>query len=228
MIRVAIDGPSSAGKSTVARRLAKDFSIVYVDTGAMYRCIGLYVLRQSLDTRDRQAVCQCLDSIRMKTSYDEVSGQRIFLNGEDVSEAIRTPEASMAASNVSAIPEVRSFLLALQQDMASHQSVIMDGRDIGTVVIPDAELKIFLTASAESRAHRRCLEYQQKGMPAEYDQILRDVIQRDEQDSTRASAPLRQAEDAVLIDTTNIGFEETVALMKKMMLETAQRLSLTI
>ena len=164
MIRVAIDGPSSAGKSTVARRLAKDFSIVYVDTGAMYRCIGLYVLRQGFDTRDRQAVCQCLDFIRMETSYDEVSGQRIFLNGEDVSEAIRTPEASMAASNVSAIPEVRSFLLALQQDMASHQSVIMDGRDIGTVVIPDAELKIFLTASAESRAHRRCLEYQQKGM----------------------------------------------------------------
>ena len=145
MIRVAIDGPSGAGKSTVAKRIAKDLSIIYVDTGAMYRCIGLYALRQGLDTKDSQQVSSCLEQIHLETSYDVQNGQRIFLNGEDVSEAIRTPDASMAASNVSAIPQVRAFLLDLQRDMAKKQSLVMDGRDIGTVVIPDAELKIFLT-----------------------------------------------------------------------------------
>lgn len=163
MIRVAIDGPSGAGKSTVAKRIAKDLSIIYVDTGAMYRCIGLYALRQGLDTKDSQQVSSCLEQILLETSYDVQNGQRIFLNGEDVSEAIRTPDASMAASNVSAIPQVRAFLLDLQRDMAKKQSLVMDGRDIGTVVIPDAELKIFLTASTESRARRRYLEYVQKG-----------------------------------------------------------------
>lgn len=228
MIRVAIDGPSSAGKSTVAKQLARDFSIIYVDTGAMYRCIGLYVVRQGKDTKSAQDVVPCLADIHMKTTYDAQNGQRIFLNDEDVSSAIRTPEASMAASNVSAIPQVRAFLLDLQQNMAKHQSLIMDGRDIGTVVLPDAELKIFLTASPESRAHRRYLEYVQKGLNPNYDDILKDVLLRDHQDSNRAAAPLRQAEDAVLVDTTEIGFDDTVALLKNMILEKAKALSLDI
>ena len=200
MIRIAIDGPSSAGKSTVAKQIARDLSIIYVDTGAMYRAIGLYVLRQNLDTKDAAQVCGCLPNIRIATSYHPQAGQRIFLNDEDVSEQIRSPQASMAASDVSAIPQVRAFLLSLQQDMAKKQSLIMDGRDIGTVVIPDAELKIFLTASSQSRARRRYLEYLQKGQQVEYEQVLQDVIRRDHQDSTRSAAPLCQAEDAVLID----------------------------
>ena len=228
MIRVAIDGPSGAGKSTVAKRIAKDLSIIYVDTGAMYRCIGLYALRQGLDTKDSQQVSSCLEQIHLKTSYDVQNGQRIFLNGEDVSEAIRTPDASMAASNVSAIPQVRAFLLDLQRDMAKKQSLVMDGRDIGTVVIPDAELKIFLTASPESRARRRYLEYVQKGQQPVYDDILHDVILRDHQDSTRAAAPLCQAPDAVKLDTTEINFEDTVSIIKEMILKKAVELSLSI
>ena len=228
MIRIAIDGPSGAGKSTVAKRIAHDLSIIYVDTGAMYRCIGLYILRQGKNTKSAEDVVPCLADISIKTTYDPQNGQRIFLNDEDVSEAIRTPEGSMAASDVSAIPQVRAFLLELQQDMAKHQSLIMDGRDIGTVVMPDAELKIFLTASSESRAHRRYLEYVQKNIPANYDDILQDVLKRDHQDSTRAAAPLRQAEDAVLLDTTEINFENTVALIKDMIQKKLQELSLTI
>lgn len=228
MIRVAIDGPSGAGKSTVAKRIAKDFSIIYVDTGAMYRCIGLYALRQQIDTKNTDLITALLTDINLKTTYNEQTGQRIFLNNEDVSDAIRTPEASMAASDVSAIPAVRAFLLDLQQNMAKQQSLIMDGRDIGTVVIPDAELKIFLTASPESRAKRRHLEYLQKGMNNSYEEILKDVIQRDRQDSTRASAPLRQAEDAVLLDTTTIGFEETVSIIKDMIQKKAAQLSTSI
>lgn len=228
MIRVAIDGPSGAGKSTVAKRIAKDLSIIYVDTGAMYRCIGLYALRQGLDTKDSQQVSSCLEQILLETSYDVQNGQRIFLNGEDVSEAIRTPDASMAASNVSAISQVRAFLLDLQRDMAKKQSLVMDGRDIGTVVIPDAELKIFLTASPESRARRRYLEYVQKGQQPVYDDILRDVILRDHQDSTRAAAPLCQAQDAVKLDTTEINFEDTVSIIKEMILKKAAELSISI
>ena len=228
MIRVAIDGNSGAGKSTVAKRIAKDLSIIYVDTGAMYRCIGLYALRQGLDTKDSQQVSSCLEQILLETSYDVQNGQRIFLNGEDVSEAIRTPDASMAASNVSAIPQVRAFLLDLQRDMAKKQSLVMDGRDIGTVVIPDAELKIFLTASPESRARRRYLEYVQKGQQPVYDDILRDVILRDHQDSTRAAAPLFQAQDAVKLDTTEINFEDTVSIIKEMILKKAAELSISI
>lgn len=228
MIRVAIDGPSGAGKSTVAKRIAKDLSIIYVDTGAMYRCIGLYVLRQGFDTKDTQAVTGCLAQIHMETSYDAQNGQRIFLNGEDVSEAIRTSEASMAASNVSAIPAVRAFLLELQQSMAKKQSLIMDGRDIGTVVIPDAELKIFLTASPESRAKRRYLEYIQKGQDVQYEDVLRDVILRDKQDTSRAAAPLRAADDALFLDTTYIDFEGTVSHIKSLIFHKMQQLGLSL
>lgn len=228
MIRVAIDGPSGAGKSTVAKRIAKDLSIIYVDTGAMYRCIGLYVLRQGFDTKDAQAVTGCLAQIHMETSYDAQNGQRIFLNGEDVSEAIRTSEASMAAPNVSAIPAVRAFLLELQQSMAKKQSLIMDGRDIGTVVIPDAELKIFLTASPESRAKRRYLEYIQKGQDVQYEDVLRDVILRDKQDTSRAAAPLRAADDALFLDTTYIDFEGTVSHIKSLIFHKMQQLGLSL
>lgn len=228
MIRIAIDGPSGAGKSTVAKRIAHDLSIIYVDTGAMYRCIGLYVLRQGLDTKNEKQVLPCLAQIELHTTYDPQAGQRIFLNGEDVSQAIRTPESSMAASDVSAIPGVRAFLLGLQQEMAKKQSLIMDGRDIGTVVIPDAELKIFLTASNESRAKRRHLEYIQKGQEVTYEEILQDILRRDQQDSSRAAAPLRKADDAVLIDSTNLTFEQTVDAIKKLIVQRAAALSLSI
>ena len=217
MIRIAIDGPSSAGKSTVAKQIARDLSIIYVDTGAMYRAIGLYVLRQNLDTKDTAQVCGCLPNIRIATSYDPQAGQRIFLNDEDVSEQIRSPQASMAASDVSAIPQVRAFLLSLQQDMAKKQSLIMDGRDIGTVVIPDAELKIFLTASSQSRARRRYLEY----LPEGFASILW-------KDSTRSAAPLCQAEDAVLIDSTELSFVQTVDAIKQLIDRKIEQLSLTV
>ena len=170
----------------------------------------------------------CLAQIELHTTYDPQAGQRIFLNGEDVSEAIRSPEASMAASDVSAIPGVRAFLLGLQQEMAKKQSLIMDGRDIGTVVIPDAELKIFLTASNESRAKRRHLEYIQKGQEVTYEEILQDILRRDQQDSSRAAAPLRKADDAVLIDSTNLTFEQTVDAIKKLIVQRAAALSLSI
>ena len=174
---------------------------------------------------------RCFPALRRSSctpTYDPQAGQRIFLNGEDVSEAIRSPEASMAASDVSAIPGVRAFLLGLQQEMAKKQSLIMDGRDIGTVVIPDAELKIFLTASNESRAKRRHLEYIQKGQEVTYEEILQDILRRDQQDSSRAAAPLRKANDAVLIDSTNLTFEQTVDAIKKLIVQRAAALSLSI
>lgn len=228
MIRIAIDGPSSAGKSTVAKQIARDLSIIYVDTGAMYRAIGLYVLRQNLDTKGYRTGLWLSAQHPHRHLLRPQAGQRIFLNDEDVSEQIRSPQASMAASDVSAIPQVRAFLLSLQQDMAKKQSLIMDGRDIGTVVIPDAELKIFLTASSQSRARRRYLEYLQKGQQVEYEQVLQDVIQRDHQDSTRSAAALCQAEDAVLIDSTELSFVQTVDAIKQLIDRKIEQLSLTV
>lgn len=212
---IALDGPSGAGKSSIARTVAKDLQIVYVDTGAMYRAIGLYVYRQGKDTKNPDDVIPQLGKIHLKTTINQDMEQRIFLNDEDVSEAIREKEIAMAASNVSTIPEVRAFLLQVQRDMAKSTSLIMDGRDIGTVVLPNAEVKIFLTASPEARAKRRCLEYQQKGIAAEYEEVLADVLQRDHQDTTRATAPLRQADDAVLLDTTDLDFQQSVEAVKK-------------
>lgn len=212
---IALDGPSGAGKSSIARTVAKDLQIVYVDTGAMYRAIGLYVYRQGKNTKNPEDVIPQLGKIHLKTTINQDMEQRIFLNKEDVSEAIREKEIAMAASNVSTIPEVRAFLLQVQRDMAKSTSLIMDGRDIGTVVLPDAEVKIFLTASPEARAKRRCLEYQQKGIAAEYEEVLADVLQRDHQDTTRATAPLRQADDAVLLDTTDLDFQQSVEAVKK-------------
>lgn len=207
---VAIDGPSGAGKSTLARRAAARFGFLYVDTGAIYRCVGLSCLRRGTDTKDAAAVEALLPTLEIRMAYNEAREQRMFLGEEDVSAEIRLPEVSIAASNVSALPAVRAFLLEMQRSLARENSVIMDGRDIGTVVLPDAACKVFLTASAEARAERRLLELRQKGVETSFEEVLRDIRYRDEQDSTRAAAPLRQAEDAVLLDTSHIGLEESV------------------
>ena len=214
MISVAIDGPAGAGKSTLARRLASDLGYIYVDTGAMYRTIGLYALRAGKDPKDNEAVNALLPeiSLRLATLDGE---QHIYLGEEDVSTAIRTEEAGMAASAVGANPAVRAYLLDTQRNMAKTQNVLMDGRDIGTVVLPDATVKIFLTASPEARATRRWKEYQAKGMPITYAEVLADVKQRDYQDTYRAAAPLKQAEDAVLLDTSELNFEQSLEAMKQ-------------
>ena len=214
MISVAIDGPAGAGKSTLARRLAGELGYIYVDTGAMYRTIGLYALRAGKDPKDNEAVNALLPSIRLRLASVE-GEQHIYLGDEDVSAAIRTEEAGMAASAVGANPTVRAYLLDTQRNMAKTQNVLMDGRDIGTVVLPDATVKIFLTASPEARATRRWKEYQAKGMPNTYEEVLADVKQRDYQDTHRAAAPLKQAADAVLLDTSELNFEQSLAAMKE-------------
>lgn len=207
MVSVAIDGPAGAGKSTLARRLAAELGYIYVDTGAMYRAIGLYALRAGKNPKDNAAVDALLPEIELRLA--SIAGeQHIYLKDEDVSTAIRTEQAGMAASAVGANPAVRAFLLDLQRSMAKKQDVLMDGRDIGTVVLPDADLKIYLTASAEERASRRYLEMEDKPDKPTYDQILEDIKQRDYNDMHRAVSPLQQAEDAVLIDSTTMGFHE--------------------
>ena len=218
MVSVAIDGPAGAGKSTLARRLAAELGYIYVDTGAMFRTIGLYALRAGKDPKDNEAVNALLPEISLKFAFIE-GEQHIYLNGEDVSTAIRTEEVGMAASAVGANPEVRAFLLGMQRDMDKTQDVLMDGRDIGTVVLPDATVKIFLTASPEARATRRWKEYQQKGVEVSYEEVLADVRQRDYQDTHRAAAPLRQADDAQLLDTSEMNFEQSLEAMKKMIVE---------
>ena len=217
MISVAIDGPSGAGKSTLAKRLAAELGYVYVDTGAMYRAIGLYAVRAGADTKDRAAVTALLPQIAVELAYVQ-GAQRILLNKKDVSEAIRTEAAGMAASDVSAHPEVRAFLLDLQRNMALHQNILMDGRDIGTVVLPNATVKIFLTASPEARAQRRLKELLAKGQTAEFETVLADIQQRDWQDTHRAAAPLKQAEDAVRVDTSALDFEESFAALMQLIL----------
>lgn len=217
MISVAIDGPSGAGKSTLAKRLAKELGYLYVDTGAMYRSIGLFALRQGVDPKDEAAVTALLPQIQIELRY--VNGaQRVLLCGEDVSEAIRAEEVGMATSAVSAHPPVRAFLLELQRDMARTHDILMDGRDIGTVILPNASVKIFLTASAEARATRRFRELQEKGVDTDFETVLEDIRRRDYQDSHRATAPLRQAEDAVLVDTSEMDLEESFQALKSLIL----------
>ena len=218
-ISVAIDGPSGAGKSTVAKALAEKFRLIYVDTGAIYRTVGLAAQRAGIASKDADAVIALLPDLQIDICYDENGTQHMMLGGEDVSEAIRTPKSSIYASDVSALPEVRAFLMDMQRSMAQRHSVIMDGRDIGTVVLPDADLKIFLTASAEVRAHRRYLELQQRGSAASYAEVLRDIEYRDQQDSTRTAAPLKPAPDAVFIDSSRLGFDETVEAAAKLICE---------
>ena len=210
---IAIDGPSGAGKSSLARDCAAAFGFLYVDTGAIYRTVGLAAYRQGTDCRDEAAVAALLPQLDIRMAYNAEGEQRMFLNGEDVSEAIRTPEISICASDVSALPTVRAFLLEMQRRMARENSVIMDGRDIGTVVLPEAELKIFLTASAEARAERRVKQLEEKGLVCDYEEVLRDIRYRDEQDSHRVAAPLKAAEDAVLVDTTAFDRNESFALL---------------
>lgn len=209
MINIAIDGPAGAGKSSVAKAVAAKLGFIYVDTGALYRSIGVNALRHGISTDDTVAVTSLLSETKVELKYVD-GAQRVFLNGEDVSEAIRMPEASMAASNVSAIPEVRAFLLDLQRDMAKNNNVIMDGRDIGTVILPDAQYKFFLTASAEVRADRRFKELKEKGINVDYKELLDEIIQRDYNDSHRETAPLKQADDAILIDSSNMTIEESI------------------
>ena len=210
---IAIDGPSGAGKSSLARRCASALGFLYVDTGAIYRTVGLAAWQRGIDRKDEAAVAAMLPELDIRMAYNESGEQRMYLNGEDVSSNIRLPEISICASDVSALPKVRAFLLEMQRKMARENSVIMDGRDIGTVVLPDAELKIFLTASARARAERRMKELVAKGVEANFEDVLRDIEYRDRQDSSRAAAPLKAAEDAVTVDTTEIDFDESFALL---------------
>ena len=205
-INIAIDGPAGAGKSTLARRAAAELGFIYVDTGALYRTVGLYSIRKGYDTKNSEQVISTLPDIDIKLGFKGTE-QRVFLNGEDVSEDIRTPEASMGASNVSAIPQVREFLFDLQKNIAKENDCLMDGRDIGTVVLPDAQVKIFLTASPEIRATRRYKELKEKGSDVKYENVLDDIIKRDYQDSHRKIAPLKAADDAVTLDTSDLDFE---------------------
>ena len=218
MVSIAIDGPSGAGKSTLAKRLAKELGYIYVDTGAMYRSIGLYALRCGVDPKNADAVQALLPGIELGIQLQD-GAQHVYLNGEDVSTDIRAEAVGMAASAVSAHPAVRAFLLDTQRNLAKGQNILMDGRDIGTVVLPDATVKIFLTASPEARAERRRKELEEKGQPADFATVLADIQQRDYQDSHRAVAPLKQAQDAVLVDSSDIDFEQTFALLKKTILE---------
>ena len=217
-ISVAIDGPSGAGKSTVARAAAAKLGYVYVDTGAMYRAIGLAVCRKGISGEDTAGIVSVLPAITLALEYQD-GAQHILLCGEDVSYAIRTPEIAKYASKVSAVPEVRQFLLDTQRNMARNGNILMDGRDIGTVILPDAPVKIFLTASAESRAQRRFLELREKGQQVTLDEVLRDIRQRDHLDMTRAVAPLRQAEDAVLLDTSDITLEQSIEAVLRIIRE---------
>ena len=209
MINVAIDGPAGAGKSTVARAAAKELGFIYVDTGALYRAVGVYCLRKNIETKDVDRVGSVLNEINVELKF--IDGvQHVYLNGDDVSTEIRLPEASMAASNVSAIPSVRAFLFDLQRDIAAKNNCIMDGRDIGTVVLPNAKVKIFLTADDEERAMRRFKELQEKGSSVTFKEVLDDLRIRDYNDSHREIAPLKPAEDSVIINTTGYTLEESI------------------
>lgn len=220
MINIAIDGPAGAGKSTVAKMAARELGFIYIDTGALYRAIGVAVMRRGLRTDCPEDVISVLPEVSLSLEFID-GEQRVILCGEDVSRDIRLPEASMAASNVSAIPEVRSFLLDMQKKFAKENNCLMDGRDIGTVILPDAQVKIFLTASAEVRADRRYKELIEKGTPKDYDELLEEIKQRDYNDSHRAVAPLKPAEDAVILDSSDMTLSEVVekivSLVKEVM-----------
>lgn len=212
MINVAIDGPAGAGKSTVARGAAKELGYIYVDTGALYRTVALAATRNGV-LESAEKTEQMLKDITVDLAFDDAGAQCVYLNGEDVSSLIRTPEISMAASNVSKIPAVRVFLLGLQRDIAAKNNVIMDGRDIATVVLPDAQVKIFLTASPECRAERRYKELLEKGENVKYDDVLADVNARDYQDSHREIAPLKPAEDSVIADTSGKSLPQSIEMI---------------
>jgi cytidylate kinase len=217
MINVAIDGPAGAGKSTISKGAAKELGFIYVDTGALYRTIALSAVRNGI-IDDKDAIIKMLESIDVKLGFENGT-QCVYLNGEEVSAYIRTPEISMGASKVSAIPKVREFLLDLQRDIAKNNNVIMDGRDIGTVVLPKAECKIFLTASAECRAQRRYKELVEKGENVKYEDVLSDVNERDYNDSHREIAPLKPSKESVIADTSELTLDESIALIVKIIKE---------
>lgn len=218
-IRVAVDGPSGAGKSTLARAAAAALGFLYVDTGAIYRTVGLSVRDRGVDPGDEAAVAEMLPPLRIELRYDGEGGQRMFLNGRDVSGEIRLPEISRYASAVSALPVVRAYLMETQRDLARKHDVIMDGRDIGTVVLPDAEVKVFLTASAQARAERRCRELEERGTPQPFEEVLRDIEDRDFRDTHREAAPLRRAEDAALLDTSALDFRQSLKALLEIIRE---------
>lgn len=212
-VAIALDGPAGAGKSSIAKRAAKALDFIYVDTGALYRTIGLAATRKGVEPKPSVEVEKLLSEITVDLTFNDKGEQIVLLDGEDVSGLIRTPEASMTASKISAVPSVRAYLLDLQRNMAKSHNVIMDGRDIGTVVLPDAKVKIFLTASPEARAQRRYKELCEKGMDVKYEDILNDVITRDYNDSHRETAPLKPAEGCVMVDTTELDFEQSVEII---------------
>ena len=207
---IALDGPAGAGKSTIARKTANILNFIYVDTGALYRTIGLAASRRGIEPIVSPEVDSLLENITVQLAFNDKMEQIVLLDGEDVSGLIRTPEASMMASKISAVPNVRTYLLDLQRDMAAKNNVIMDGRDIGTVVLPNADVKIFLTATPEARAGRRYKEFIEKGMDVRFEDVLADVIERDYNDSHRETAPLKPAEGCVIVDTTDLDFEQSV------------------
>lgn len=218
-ISIAIDGPSGAGKSTLARSIAAKLGYLYVDTGAIYRTIGYYAFANGIDPKQEEAVSAALPALRVELTYGADGLQHMLLNGQDVTKEIRLPEISMYASAVSAHPGVRAYLLETQRELARQNNVIMDGRDIGTVVLPDAQVKVFLTAAPEARAKRRMLELEQRGTPVPFEKVLNDIQERDWNDAHRATAPLRQAEDAVLLDTTELDFQESEAALLEIIRE---------
>lgn len=219
MINIAIDGPSGAGKSSLASFIAKELSFVHVDTGALYRAVGYYIVCNNADPSDPAVVVPLLGSLKVDVKYDGAKKQHVFINGNEVSEQLRTNDVSMAASSASAIPEVRAFLLDLQRNIAEHENIIMDGRDVGTVILPNADIKFFLSASPEKRADRRVKEYEAKGIDISYEKVLEDIIQRDKNDSTRKISPLKQAEDAIPVDNSDMTEDETKEFILKMIKE---------
>jgi cytidylate kinase len=220
---IAIDGPSGAGKSTLARLLSEHFGLKYVDTGALYRCLGLHALRNGADPKDEEAVAALLSDISVDIRYDRDGIQRLFLNGEDVSDDIRMPEVSLYASDVSAHARVRAFLLGMQRELADKYNVIMDGRDIGTVVLPNAGIKIFLTADVDDRARRRYKELAEKGVDVRYDDVLADMVRRDENDVCRKNAPLKAADDAIIVNTTGFELYESFEKLKTVIEENLKK-----
>lgn len=218
MFNIAIDGPAGAGKSSIAKEAAKQLGFIYVDTGALYRTVAFNAIRKGADLNDPDAVVRTLTGTDISLAFENGS-QKVLLNGEDVSSKIRTEEISAGASKVSAIPKVREFLFDLQKSIAANNNCLMDGRDIGTVVLPNADLKVFLTATPEERARRRYQQNLDRGMDADYDKILEEVNQRDYQDTHRDIAPLRRADDAVLLDTTELNFDEVVDQLLKLVEE---------
>ncbi|MBE7040297.1 MAG: (d)CMP kinase [Ruminococcaceae bacterium] len=220
VIKIAIDGPSGAGKSTLSKKLAKELGFVYIDTGAMYRAAGLFCLRNGINIKEESdKAADCVEKITIDIIYLPEEGQKVILNGDDVTGEIRTPEVSIAASDVSAIKRVRLRLVELQREMAKSHNVLMDGRDIGTYVLPDADIKIFLTASNEERAKRRYAELLEKGQKCEYEDVYRDMLYRDKNDSSREFAPLKAAEDSIMVDTTGNTFEESFELLLNLIRE---------